>query len=231
MILTRPIGDESRCRLKRVYLDQCHWIRLEAAALGRAAASKRTAEVLELLRYGVDHSLVSLPLSGVHYMETYNRPFGRRTLATIMAELSRFHAIAGPPDVLPAELDAYLHGRYGKPFDPQPLRVFGRGWAFAMGVRHTPFRLSDDAPLTPVERSRFEAKAGDLLEFAMLAGPPDGVPIPGWAENDGYREFGERQVVHEQTLARQLVKAGPASTRRVHDWVAATELLRYRIPA
>lgn len=45
------------------------------------------------------------------------------------------------------------------------------------------------------------------------------------AENDAYREFGERQVEHERLLALALVEMGRASTTRTRDWVAATEVM------
>ncbi len=215
--------------MKRVYLDQCHWIRLEAAASGKST-DRRTKQALELLHYGVDQGLVSLPLSAVHYMETYQRPRSRQRLAALMAELSRFHAIAGPPDILPAELDAYLHERYGKPLEPQPLRVFGRGVAFAFGADFPPFRARADVPWPPGERARFEQAAGEALEFLAISGPPDGVPIPGWDENKGYREFGERQLAHEQALRQALVQDGPATPKKIHDWVAATEVMDIQKP-
>jgi hypothetical protein len=215
--------------VKRVYLDQCHWIRLEAAASGQSA-DRRAAQVLNLLRYSVNQGFVSLPLSAVHYMETYQRPMSRRRLAALMAELSRFHAIAGPSDVLPAELDAYLHERYGKPLKPQPLRVFGRGVAFAFGADFPSFRAREEVPWPPGERNRFEQAAGEALEFLALSGPPDGAPIPGWDENNGYREFGMRQVAHEQALQQALVQDGPATPRKIRDWVAATEVMDIRKP-
>lgn len=173
---------------------------------------------------------MSLPLSAVHYMETYQRPTSRQRLAALMAELSRFHAIAGPPDVLPAELDAYLHKRYGKPTEPRPLRVFGRGVAFALGADLPSFRTRDDVPWPSGARAQFEWAANEALELLMLSGPPDHVPIPGWDENKGYREFGERQLAHEQALRQALVQNGPATPKKVHDFVAATELLDIREP-
>lgn len=173
---------------------------------------------------------MSVPISAAHYMETYQRPRSRQRLAALMAELSRFHAIAGPPDVLPAELDTYLHKRYRKPTEPRPLRVFGRGVAFALGADLPSFRIRDALPRPPGERARFERVAGDVLEFWMLSGPPDDVPIPGWDENRGCREFGERQLAHEQALRQALVKEGPATPKKVHDFVAATELLDIREP-
>jgi hypothetical protein len=209
--------------VKRVYLDQCHWIRLEAAAHRNAADP--AAQALAVLRYGVGEGLVSVPLSAVHYMETYERPTSRRRLAALMAELSRFHAIAGPPDVLPAELDGYLHERYGKPIEPRLLRVFGRGFAFALGANFPSFRARDDVEWPPGKRARFERVASEAVEFMMLSGPPDGVPIPGWDENEGYRKFGERHLAHEQALRHALVKDGPATPKKIHDFVAAIELM------
>ena len=209
--------------MKRVYLDQCHWIALEKAARGKGSA--KANEALDVLRYGVERGFVSLPLSAVHYMETYQRPTGRQSLASIMAEMSRFHTIVGPPDVLPAELDAYLHRRYGKPTVPRVLKVFGRGVGFAFGENFGTFRVRDDLDLAPGQRSQVQQAGQEALEFWALAGPPDGVPIPGWDENNGYRAFGERQLAHERTLASSLAEEGRVTPRRIHDWVAATEVM------
>jgi hypothetical protein len=108
-------------------------IALEKAATSKGAA--KVNEALDVLRYGAECGLVSLPLSAVHYMETYQRPTGCQSLASVMAELSRFQTIASPPEVLPAELGASLYRRYGKPTAPRVLRVFGRGVDFAFRRR------------------------------------------------------------------------------------------------
>jgi hypothetical protein len=215
--------------VKRLYLDQCHVIRLEAAALGQSGDAK-AHEALEAIRYGVQNGLLSVPLSAVHYMETYGRPTSRATLARLLSELSGLDRIAPPSAVVPAELDRVLAERYGKPTEPRPLQLFGEGWRFAFGQPDSPYQAPTGLKWEPGAKGEFEEMAQETIEHALLAGPPDGVPIPGWSENDGYRRWGERQAAHEQSLSVQLWKNGQPSATTIRDVVAATEVIDIQQP-
>ena len=105
---------------KRVYLDQNKWIDLAKCRLGREDGD-RSRDVLDVLRHGVEHGLVSCPLSAQHYMETArrNNATSRHDLAITMAELSKFHTIAPAKAVVPMELDSALRDRFGRPQTPR----------------------------------------------------------------------------------------------------------------
>src|SRR3989442_3993285 len=180
-------------RMRRVYLDQNKWIDLARAASGRSDGEP-FIDALAVCRFGVENSLASFPLSSVHYIETLKRKDAdsRRRLAAVMRELSRYRSIAPARPVLRAEIDAALHSRYGKPATPRPLRLFGVGVWFAMGVEKAQYALPSGLVLPPGERSRLEAVVNELLQWAALAGPGPGIPVPGMQENDYYRSFGDR---------------------------------------
>jgi hypothetical protein len=193
--------------LKRVYLDQNKWIDLSRAATGHPKGPS-FADALAVCKFGVQTGLASFPLSSVHYMETLKRrdAKSRHRLAAVMRELSKHHAIAPVSQVLPAELDAALHGRFGKPGVPRPVQVFGVGVWFALGVERERYRVPADQVLPPGVRAQVEALVNDLLEWAAIAGPGEGIPVPGMAENNSYSGFGDRFSDGERRLARLLAQ-------------------------
>ncbi len=211
-------------RMQRVYLDQNKWLDLARAAHDRAGGQD-FKDALAISRYGVERGLVSFPLSASHYMETLRRgdAASRHRLAMVMAELSRFHAIASVPDVLPGELDRALRERYGKPVFPRPVQVFGVGIAHAFANPDFKYRLPEEVRVDAYTKARLEEQATLLLEHAVLAGPPQGVPVPGM-EDDHYRLYGQRYVEAEQRIAEGLRQHDP---RRLHlaDWIAASEII------
>jgi hypothetical protein len=166
--------------MRRVYLDLNKWLDLARAAHDRPGGQE-FKDILAISRYGVQRGLVSFPLSASHYMETLRRAdaASRHRLAMVMAELSRFHAIASVPDVLPGELDRALRERYGKPVFPRPLQVFGVGIAHAFSDPDFRFRLPESVGLDAYTKARLEEQATLLLEHGVLAGPSQGVPVPG----------------------------------------------------
>ncbi len=211
--------------MQRVYLDQNKWIDLSRAAHGRKDGD-RFHEALDVARYGVEHGLASFPLSSIHYMETLKRrdASSRHRLAVVMAELSKMHAMAPPDMVVPAELDAALIRRYCKPLEPRPLRVFGVGHRHAFGLPEGRYRLPEDAVIAPEQRQAVEEWANSVLELGALAGPPEGVPVPGMKENDYYRAFGDRYVRGEKRLADGIAEHR-VNKKVLKEWVAASEVV------
>jgi hypothetical protein len=210
--------------MQRIYLDQNKWLDLARAAHGRVGGQD-FQDVLAISRYGVGRGLVSFPLSASHYMETLRRgdAASRHRLTMVMAEFSRFHAIASVPDVLPGELDRALKQRYGKPVFPHPLQPFGVGVAHAFANPAFKYRLPEDVDVDAYTKARLEEQASLLIEHALLAGPPQGVPVPGM-QDGRYRLYGQRYVEAETKIAEGLRQHDP---RRLHlsDWIAATEVI------
>jgi hypothetical protein len=211
--------------LLRVYLDQNKWIDLSRAVYGRPGGA-RFRDALDVVRYGVEKGLASFPLSSMHYMETLKRrdANSRRRLAAVMAEMSKMHTLAPPNVILPAELDAALNRRYGKPRNPRPMKAFGIGHRHAFGLPEGRSRLPESAEVPPEQRWAVEEWANTVLELGLLAGPPKGVAVPGMKENDYYRAFGDRYARGEERLARGMVQNG-LSKQVLREWVAGSEFV------
>jgi hypothetical protein len=117
-----------------VYLDLDKWIDLARAPKGEAAGA-RFRDLLDLARASVAAGIVSFPLDSSRYMETAKRgnwQSGQELVAT-MAEPSLFHTLAPVNVILPAEIDAALHRRFGRPLVPRRVQVFGKGVGHAAG--------------------------------------------------------------------------------------------------
>jgi hypothetical protein len=175
----------------RVYLDQNKWIDLARADTGRNEAIRH---VLDLAGEAAKLSLASFPLSATHYMETWNARSARQrwSLASTMLKLARPgasirpHTIAGPPEVLPMELDIALQRRFGRPLVVRRWPVFGEGVGHAFGRPAIRYEAPGDLPLSREQRRAVEYDALRLFEAALLAGPPVDFPIPGM-DRQGYR--------------------------------------------
>lgn len=159
-------------------------------------------------------------------METLKRRDApsRHRLAAVMAELSKLHAIAPPSEIVPAELDAALRSRFGKPATVRPLNVFGIGVRHAFGIPLDRFRVPERLKLTPEQRHEIESTVDRLLELGALFGPPEGIPVPGMEENDFYRAFGKNYIKGESRLA-QGIRDYKVSKERLGTWLAASEVI------
>ena len=196
--------------LRRVYLDQRDWVRLARQHHGRSE-DEGVAAVLAFVLEASSTGRVSFPLSAVHYEETYSRrdPASRQRLGAFMAEVSRFHTIASPVDLLDTEVHAAVRAYAGLPPEPAP-RAFGRGFAHAFGQPAQPY-LHD-----PQVRRRAVAELGEdvlfnIFERASLTGPDERLPTAGIALPS--REFAQRQVDFEKDTARRLREWGHTSDR------------------
>lgn len=204
----------------RVYLDQAKWVDLANAAQGRPEAT-RFDDALTVARAAVERGLASFPLSAAHYLETWNRadPRSRIGLASVMSEISRHHTIAGPPALVPAEVEAALHERFGRPLAPRSAQVFGYGASHAFDEPS----LGLDYPFF---RSLFGLPAPDLramVEKALLGGPPANLETVGL----GTRPLGdvaERYRQGEEDLAARIAAHGASHGERERT-IAASELV------
>jgi hypothetical protein len=207
--------------LTRVYLDQWVWIRLARAALGRPT-EPRDADVLALVRESARLGLASYPLSPTHYKELTAGASPRQSheLAPVIAEISRHHTMIGPGnDVLSEELDRYFQRRFGRPGTVREVQVFGQGigHAFGEGDRFRPRLVGDDGGLPPVApgvRHQLEDLAAEVTEYFMLAGPPEGVALPGY-EPRAHTVYDRQFVEQESELARHLATMPRAKVRDI----------------
>jgi hypothetical protein len=203
----------------RVYLDQRDWITLARQHYG-LTTDDELAGVLALIREASLQGYASFPLSAAHYMETFHQhdPGRRRRLGAFMADISRFHTIAGAPDLLEDEVTSAVRSLVGL----APLReppVFGRGAWHALGFER-PAYFSD-----PALQRRAIADFGsegvfEYFERALLMGPNERLPANGIELPT--REFSQRQLDFENETARRLQNWGH-SRDRAHRLVLEQE--------
>lgn len=213
----------------RVYLDQNKWIDLAWAAKGDPRGD-RYADVLAMARACVQAGTVSFPLDVGRYIETSKRRRvdSRHDVALTMAGLSRFHTIAPPRVLVPAEIDAALHARFGVPARPRTAPVFGRGIEHAVGGGITTagrLRLPEGVSVPPGQRAQAEAFMQEVLEHGLLLGaPPTLAASPGYQAIVG-RMTQDRQFADGQDiLAAKLIETGMDKKTRLDLALHAYEL-------
>jgi hypothetical protein len=190
-----------------VYLDQKDWIALLKAQAGKPERPAH-ADALTLLRAAVEAGQVSLPLSHVHYQETSHRkPFAKRVeLAKLMAELSRFHAIAPFYKLSRQEMRYFIATHFEAPISmPDPPEPFGRGGDHAFGsptisdelnalkAKYRPFATGVDTAFEGIR---------DVLELGLLTGHPDHDTGPEPADQLRKLEAGEAKRREERRRVR-----------------------------
>lgn len=205
--------------LKRVYLDQRDWIMLARQHYGRTD-DKEIAGVLVLVCEASAAGHASFPLSAAHYMETFRQrdPGRRRRLGAFMAEVSRFHAIAGAPDLLEAEVHVSLRERAGVTPTKQP-KPFGLGVAHAFNLDKPLYFEDRDLERRAIAQFGSEA-IFQHFEWASITGPDKELPADGIALPSNV--FAQRQLDLERETAEKLQKWGHNSDR-AHRLVLAQE--------
>jgi hypothetical protein len=205
--------------VRRIYLDQMHWVSLSAAELGQSKGDP-FQDALVLAKEAVASSNISLPLSSVHYMETANRRDwpSRSGLARIMARLSRWHTIAPQHVLIPPELDRGLRSVFGTSGPLRPLQPFGTGASFAFGRDIPAYRIPPEWQVPADLRWQLERSVTPVWEYFMLSGVPPNAErqLPGFDPEAHVRAAA--QHAHEQEALRlqrtaQRFNAGEAADR------------------
>lgn len=212
----------------RVYLDQNKWIDLARAAKGTPQGAP-FRDVLDVATAAAEAGLASFPLDVSRYMETAKRGSyeSRLELATVMLRLSRLDTIAPPSVILPAEIDAALRRRCGRPETPRPLRVFERGIDHALGGRLEESRIELPEGLTvpPGYLAQVNETLRLVLETVALTGPPPGMTLPpGYAEVIAAMTQDREYAAHENDLAALMAEHGHNKGDRLDRAVLGTEL-------
>lgn len=210
--------------MKRVYLDQNMWIRLARVANGKER-NEPIEDALRLMATARDRGLASFPLSGGHYFETWKRtgPDSRRRLARVMASYSRFHTLAAPYRILPAELDRALQQRFDRPARVGPLQPFGYEAAHALGQEEQLGPAAAEIEGLIAEHDdvpRGQAKAA--LEFLLLSGPPIELPAYGIEKPPSHVATKYRDA--ERAFAQQLKDDGTSRAQRERAIIASSIL-------
>jgi hypothetical protein len=211
--------------MKRVYLDQNKWIDLMRARYDQKGGERYT-DAHTVARAGVEHGLVSFPLSDIHYMEVAHRSEwrSRHRLAATMGELSRFHTVAPQAHVVPAEIDRALHARFGRPLQPRPLQVFGVGVRHAIGYADRKGKLPDDFPLERVEDLARQLGRTDDFELAVLSGPPENTPTAD-IDTTAHRHVSADYQKREEELSERLKGEGWGKGDRLRRVMLASALV------
>ncbi len=163
--------------MKRVYLDQNHWVALTRARLGDPYDEGHVG-VLALLRAAVAQGEVSFPLSMFHYIETQNRRHWRSRfdVARTMGEISQFHAVAPHNRLIDAEIEHALGRVFG--FLPEvPIIPFGYGAAFHSRAPVPDYEVPDEYVhmLPQGVRWQLEEHGNLLREQLLLSGLPPAI--------------------------------------------------------
>lgn len=215
-----------------VYLDQWVWVRLAKAAVGRPELPSDT-DVLSAVREAAE-SGVAFPLSSTHYFETQavKDPRRRRDLTNVMAPISGFLALRSRRDLVQHQLRTVMHEQWGRPaFRPAPIKVLGRGAAWAMTGKQLGLDVQGPEALATesmkVLGPSFIRHALQYTEYTLLAGPADN-------EVDQLRDLGYRpektaasaqsRLDWEKDLVEKLA-AEPVSATELRVYLSARELL------
>ncbi|CAO5151190.1 PIN domain-containing protein [Frankia sp. AiPs1] len=156
----------------RVYLDQAKWIDFAKCRLGRSDG-ERYRDAFTIATEAVRLGHASFVLSAAHYYETHRRASwsSRLDLATTMAGLSKFHTIAPPHVIVPAEIDAAMTSHCGG--RRRSANIFGVGvnHAFGSDIPLDRMKLPDDSAIPPALRIQLGEAFVHMMEFAALADP------------------------------------------------------------
>ncbi|ABW12186.1 hypothetical protein Franean1_2763 [Parafrankia sp. EAN1pec] len=158
----------------RVYLDQAKWIDFTKCRLGRSDG-ERYRDAFTVATEAVRLGRASFVLSAAHYYETHRRASwaSRLDLATTMASLSKFHTIAPPHVIVPAEIDAAMTSYCGTRHRSININIFGVGinHAFSSEIPLDRMKLPDDAAIPPELRIQIRETFVQTMELAGLADP------------------------------------------------------------
>jgi len=215
-----------------VYLDQWVWVSLTRAA------KRRPQQPSHALLLDACHAAaadgVAFPLSSTHYFELQRTkdPRQRFDVADVMAPISSWRTLRSRRDLVKHQMRTVLHEQLGRPaFRPAPVKVLGRGVAWAFMGGEMPLRVSGpDDPVTEDEQPGLAAvlrAASQYAEYHFLAGPRD-------EDVEALRALGYRPEVtaassqsrldFETFLATSLTTA-PVSARELRVYLVARELV------
>lgn len=142
----------------RLYLDQKDWIAVSRVRLQRARPADRRAAAA--LAEGFDTGRLIVPFSESHVLETGKRqqPAKWLDVAMTLMLLTKRHALAPLHSLWIQEADAFLARRFGASVDGVP-EPFGKGLAFALGIREDELTLPWAADASEAEIAMVEMYA------------------------------------------------------------------------
>ncbi|MGV9679173.1 hypothetical protein ACWDSJ_28160 [Nocardia sp. NPDC003482] len=215
----------------RIYLDQAKWIDLSKCRAGRGDGN-RFQDVYAVASEAVRVGNASFVLSCAHYYETHHRSGARSRaeLADTMAELSRFHALAPPMVVVPAEIEEFLTGR---PVTEQ-VELFGVGVEHAFDADFGFSAATTRFDVLPAGlRSTAAQQTSMLIERAMLAGQSTWVPgfdLRVLEVARTIKNASQKFVDAQNTVAAYIAATKVRHPDRLADVVAASEIADFIDP-
>jgi hypothetical protein len=211
----------SEYEMLSVYLDQNKWIDLARARYGRQDG-ERFRIAYELAAAAQSRHIARFPLSTIHYIEMYNTKNAARRdrLARTMQEVSGMETIVDSSRILPVEIDRALHSRFGRPLIPRRVEIFGVGVGHAFGIDDTRYHVPDELRHRIENVDIFELRANELMEFELLAGPPEDFPLP-WLVTDAHtgpsKRFKQQEIELAQKFESNQIDA-PTRDRTITAW-------------
>jgi hypothetical protein len=214
--------------VKRVYLDQNHWVALTRARLGRPDDDNHLG-VLALVRAAVEQGEASFPLSMSHYIETQNRRDwrSRSDIAVTMGEISKFHAIAPHNRLIDAEIEHALGRAFG--FQAQaPIIPFGYGAAFHSAASLPDYVVPDElvGRLPEGVKWQLEERFKPMREQWLLSGVPPDIEEELQRKQPEFDPRAPKQAAAKYALEQESVRAerlreGWNKGDRAKRWFAA----------
>ena len=118
-----------------IYLDQNKWIELARVVHGKDIAAE-SINLLKEIKSTASAGLCTIPLSGIHYMETarISNPGRKERLGQVMWSISKGFTMASFHDVIINELEVALL-EYFPQIKVSPLKLIGKGCQHAFGEK------------------------------------------------------------------------------------------------
>jgi hypothetical protein len=214
--------------MRRVYLDQNQWSYLSHALHGAPRSDEEGAAATAVVD-SVTAGEASYPLSTAHVFETWkqHRAEKRLPLAETMMSVSRGDAIAPPQRLLPPELDAALHQRFGRPENPLRVEPFGRGLAHLSGGLAPELDSELAETLRRDNPEMAEREMIDGVDALLFAGPAVDLPVAGIEQPP--LQFAEEFAASQLELQEKFKEHGTGKDERRRT-VAAGILLDIKEP-
>ncbi|WP_169053837.1 hypothetical protein [Agromyces sp. H66] len=196
--------------MKRIYLDQLHWVTLARVAMGVDTSQSRR-DVYDLVLYSSENGIASFPLSAAHYEETLKRgdPRSRQELGMVMHQVSRSHSMCGINELLRPEAVIALAQWHSLPAPPEP-RVFGIGLRHAFGSPRISYFSSPEVERRAVATYGRDA-VDSFFEEGLIMGPPERLPSNGIGRPS--EKWNHAQLDGERAITARVSAAGHSPQR------------------
>lgn len=208
------------------------WIALARAKFGKTAET-RTLEAYEIAKEAARLGIARFVLSGTNHYETQLRDSfdSRLDVVEVMAELSRFHVIRRPHQIVPTEMKSAISEIMGLPHNSKPL-PFGVGvsamWDYPFEDMSPQLMLLQDHDceplgLTPRVLELFSAYPQHANDILLLAGRDRRIFEQDKAVIQTLRSL-DKDYVDRHSLIESEIASNPKLSANIKEVVAGASL-------